>query len=460
MNAAELLHLHERKRIVILGAGFAGLYAALELERTVARDPGVEVLLIDPQNFLLFTPMLHEVASGSLDPSSIVVPIREALRRVEFLRAETTAVDFAGRTVTVAYGLDRRTRTIRFDQLLIAAGSQTRFSPSLRPHVHGMKTIHDALVLRNWLIGLLERADIEEDPARRRALLTIAVAGGGFSGVETIGAINDFLHEVARHYRKAAAESPTLVLLEPMDRLLPEFEPALGEYTALRLRAAGVDVRLRTKVAAFDGRTLSLESSSDSGKPSLLPTRTLIWTAGVAPSPLIEALPLQKERGRIVVDETTAVRGHEGVWACGDCAAVPGPQGKLCPPTAQHAMRQGMQAARNIAAAVRGEPAKIRPYRYEMLGQFAAIGRQRAVATLFGVRFSGFIAWLMWRGAYLLMLPRLERKVRVFLQWMLELCFARDTVQLLTAESVRSRRIDELLDSARGAESAEEVAQQ
>ena len=444
---------------MILGAGFAGLYAALELERTVARDPAVEVLLIDPQNFLLFTPMLHEVASGSLDPSSIVVPIRETLRQVEFLQAQTTAVDFDARTVTVAYGLDRRTRTIAFDQLLITAGSQTRFPPNLRPHVHGMKTIHDALVLRNWLIGLLERAEIEEDPARRRALLTIAVAGGGFSGVETIGAINDLLHQVARHYRRASAASPTLLLVEPMERLLPEFDPALGEYTASKLRDAGIDVRLLTKVTAFDGRTLSLAASNHPGNASSLSARTLIWTAGVAPSPLIEALPLQKERGRIVVDETMAVPGQEGVWACGDCAAVPGPQGKPYPPTAQHAVRQGMQAGRNIAAAVRGEPAKIRPYRYEMLGQFAAIGRQRAVATLFGVRFSGFIAWLMWRGAYFLMLPRLERKVRVFLQWMLEICFARDTVQLLTAESVRSRRIDELMDSARAAESAEKVAQ-
>ena len=208
-----------RQRIVILGAGFAGLYAALELERTVACYQEVEVLLVDPQNFLLFTPMLHEVASGSLDPSSIVVPIRETLRRVDFLQAHTTAVDFAARTVTVAYGADRSARTIVFDHLLIAAGSQTRFPPGLRPHVHGMKTIHDALVLRNWLIGLLERAEIEEDPARRRALLTIAVAGGGFSGVETIGAINDFLLEVARHYRRACAELPKLVLIESNDRL-------------------------------------------------------------------------------------------------------------------------------------------------------------------------------------------------------------------------------------------------
>ena len=450
---------HLRKRIVILGAGFAGFSAALELERTVARDPSVEVLLIDPQNFLLFTPMLHEVASGSLDPSSIVVPIRDTLRRVQFLRSETTAVDFADRTVTVAYGLDRRTQTIGFDQLLIAAGSQTRFPPSLRPHVHGMKTIQDALVLRSWLIGCLERAEIEEDPSRRRALLTVAVAGGGFSGVETIGAINDFLREVAPHYRKASAEPPTLVLVHPMERLLPEFDPALGEYTASKLRAAGIDVRLHTKATAFDGRTMSLESSNESAAPSLLATRTLIWTAGVAASPLIESLPVEKEKGRIVVDGTMAVPGHDGVWACGDCTAVPSPSGKSCPPTAQHAFRQGIQTARNIAATVRGDPAKIRPYRYEMRGQFAAIGRQRAVATLFGVRFSGFIAWLMWRGAYLLMLPRFERKVRVFLQWMLEICFARDTVQLLTAESIRSGRIDELMNSGRAAESAETVAQ-
>ncbi len=442
------------QRIVILGAGFAGLYAALELERTVARDPGVEVVLVDPQNFLLFTPMLHEVASGSLDPASIVVPIRETLRRVEFFQATTTAVDFAAQTVTVAYGPDRRERTIVFDHLLVAAGSQTRFPPGLRSQIHGMKTIHDAVVLRNWLIALLERAEIEEDPALRRALLTIAVAGGGFSGVETIGAINDFMRQIAPHYRKACAESPTLVLIEPNDRLLPEFEPALSEYTASKLRDAGIDVRLRTKVAAFDGLTLVFDAAGDSATPLPLHARTLIWTAGVAPSPLIESLALAKERGRIVVDETMAVPGHESVWACGDCAAVPGPSGKPYPTTAQHAMRQGVQAARNIAATVRRQPAQIRPFRYAMIGQFAAIGRQRAVATLFGRKFSGFIAWLMWRGAYLSMLPRLDRKVRVFLQWMLDICFARDTVQLLTVESVRAGRIQELMDSASAAESA------
>lgn len=444
-----------RKRIVILGAGFGGLYAALQLDHTVARDPGVEVLLINTQNFLVFTPMLHEVASGSLDPSSIVVPIRQVLRRVELLQAETTSVDLDARNITTVFGLARQTRTIHFDYLLIAAGSQTRFPPGLRRHAHGMKSIHDALLLRNWLIALLERAELEESPELRRALLTIVVAGGGFSGVETIGAINDFLRDAARHYRRVSAELPSLVLVESSGRLLPEFDPALSAYTESKLRAAGIDVRLGTKVAAYDGRVLSLDASGDSQASSSLAARTLIWTAGVSPSPLIESLPLPKDKGRILVDAGMAVPGHQGVWACGDCAAIPDAAGKPYPPTAQHAVRQGLRVGANMAAAVRGQSRKIQPFRYRMLGQSAAIGRQRAVASVLGLRFSGFVAWLLWRGTYLFMLPRLDRKIRVLLQWILETCFARDTVQLLSVQSVGSGRVEELVGSARAADSAD-----
>ena len=352
--------------------------------------------------------------------------------------------------------LDRRTRTIRFDHLLIAVGSQTRFPPGLRRHVHGMKTIHDALLLRNWLIGLLERAEIEEDPERRRALLTIAVAGGGFSGVETIGAINDFLRDVARHYPTGLGR-----IAAPGARRAARAAAAGIRAGARRIHGGEAARRGHRRAPAHEGggfrrpdRCRSTPRTT-ARAPSSLAARTLIWTAGVAPSPLIESLPLQKERGRIVVDATMAVPGHEGVWACGDCAAVPDPAGKPYPTTAQHAVRQGMPRRRNIAAAVRGDRGKIRPFRYEMLGQFAAIGRQRAVATVFGLRFSGFIAWLMWRGAYLLMLPRLDRKIRVLLQWILDICFARDTVQLAHRHSVRSGRIEELIDSARAAESAD-----
>lgn len=444
-----------RKRVVILGGGFAGLYAAMELDRTVMRRSDVEVLLIDPQNFLLFTPMLHEVAAGSLDPSSIVIPIREVLRRVQFFQASATSVDLETRTVTTEYGLEPRTRTIHFDHLLIAAGSRTRFPEDLRRHAIGMKSIDDALLLRNWLIGLLERAELEESPDVRRALLTIVVAGGGFSGVETIGALNDVLRDVARHYRRARADLPQPVLVEPLGRLLPEFDSALGGYAEEKLRAAGIDVRLHTKVAGFDGRTLLLEGSDGAQRGQSLAARTLIWTAGVSPSPLVESLPLTKARGRIVVDGNMAVPGHDGVWACGDCAAIPDPAGKSHPATAQHAMRQGRLVGANIAAAVRGEHRKMRAFRYAMLGQFAAIGRRRAVATLFGLRFSGFVAWLLWRSVYLFKLPRFDRKVRVLLQWTLDVCFARDTVQLLTLQTIRGRRLEQLLDSARAAEGAD-----
>jgi NADH dehydrogenase len=441
------------KRIVILGGGFGGLYAALHLDRTVAQDPGVEVLMVAPQNFSLFTPMLHEVASGSLDPSSIVVPIRQVLRNVALFQAEATAVDLSARTVTTRYGIDRRERTIAYDHLLLAVGSQTRFPAGLRSRVHGMKNIHDALVLRNWLIGMLERAEVEADPQHRRALLSVAVAGGGFSGVETIGAINHFLRDVARHYPRASAAKPSMMLIEPMGRLLPEFEPQLGEYTEAKLEQAGIDVRLNTKVADFDGRTLSLLDRA--GELSAVSARTLIWTAGITPSALVESLPLPKERGRIVVDERMAVPSHEGVWACGDCAAIPDGGGKQHPPTAQLAVREGSHVARNIVATLRGRTQDIRPFRYRMVGQFAAIGHQRAVATLFGIRFSGFFAWLLWRGAYLFMLPRLDRKVRVFLEWVLDACFARDTVQLLTVQSVYAGRLEELVDTARTIEAAD-----
>jgi NADH dehydrogenase len=439
----------QTKRVVILGGGFGGLYAALYLDRTVARDPDVQVTLIDPQNFTLFTPMLHEVASGSLEPSSIVVPTRQALRHVEFIEADATGIDFAARTVKIVYGVESRTSAIPFDQLLIAAGSQTRFPPGLRRYALGMKTIYDALILRNWLIGMLERAEIEDDAEQRRAFLTFVVAGGGFSGVETAGAINDFLHDIQPKYRRVSREPLSLVLAASGEYLLPEFDRELGSYTGARLREAGIDVRMGTKVAGFDGRLVSLHAEQDSR--NLLPAisaRTLIWTAGITPAPLIESLPFPKDRGRIIASETMAVSGQDGVWVCGDCAAIPDETGKFYPTTAQHAIRQGTQVGRNIAAALQANPMKIRPFRYKMLGQLAAIGHRRGVANILGLRFSGFLAWFLWRGAYLLKLPSVSKKFRVALEWTLDLCFAPDTVQLLTIQTVRSGRLEELLDSS------------
>jgi NADH dehydrogenase len=212
------------------------------------------------------------------------------------------------------------------------------------------------------------------------------------------------------------------------------------------------------KVTGFDGRLVSLQDEEDSRKPlPALSARTLIWTAGITSAPLIESLPFPKDRGRIVVTGTMALPGQEGVWACGDCAAIPDETGKPYPTTAQHAMRQGIQVGRNIAAALRANPEKVRPFRYKMLGQLASIGRRRGVASILGLRFSGFFAWFLWRGAYLMKLPTPSKKFRVALEWILDLCFAPDTVQLLTIQSVRSGQLEELLDSSIEAEPHLEV---
>jgi NADH dehydrogenase len=248
-----------------------------------------------------------------------------------------------------------------------------------------------------------------------------------------------------------------LVLVASGEHLLPEFEPALGRYAESKLREAGIDVRLHTKVADFDGRSVSLHAENDPDGLAVISARTLIWTAGITPSPLIESLPLPKERGRIIVSGTMALPGHDGVWACGDCASIPDASGKPYPTTAQHAIRQGTQVGRNITADIREHPEKVRPFRYKMLGQLAAIGRQRGVASILGLRFSGFLAWFLWRGAYLIKLPSIMKKLRVMLEWTLDLCFARDTVQLLTVQAVRSGRLDELIDSARDADSADAI---
>ena len=373
---------------------------------------------------------------------SIVVPIRETLRRVEFLQAQTTTVDFAARTVTVAYGPDRRARTIVFDHLLVAAGSRTRFPPGLRPQVHGMKTIQDALVLRDWLIALLERAEIEDDPAAAAGVAHDRGRGGsGSRGWRRSGPSTTSCARSRRHYRKASdRDRRGCVVIEPNDRLLPEFEPALGDYTASR----GCATRASRCACARRWRL------STGGASSSHAVRRFAGN----PSPLHGAhADLDRRRRALAADRSAgacrrsaaaswstrrmAVPGHEGAWACGDCARpCPGASGKPCP----HHRAACDAAGRAGGPQHRGDRAwtasQIRPFRYTMIGQFAAIGRQRAVATLFGTKFSGFIAWLMWRGAYLSMLPRLDRKVRVFLQWMLEICFARDTVQLLTVESM------------------------
>jgi NADH dehydrogenase len=415
-------------RIVILGGGFGGLYAALRLEKTLARDPDVEVTLVNRENFFLFTPMLHEVAASDLDITNIVNPFRKLLRRVKFFHGQVEAMDLPGRSVTVSHGAEHHHHELEYDHLVIALGSITNFYnlPGLGERAVTMKSLGDAIALRNRLIENLEAADFECFPDAREALLTVVVAGGGFAGVETIAGVNDFLREAIPFYPHLREEMLRVVLVEFGPALLPELGPSLGAYAERKLAERKVEIRLRTGVTGYSERGVHLSDGT------VVPTTTLVWTAGTAPNPLLQKLPCKRDRGRLVVTPEMEVPDWPGVWALGDCALVPDPKtGKPYPPTAQHALRQGTQAAKNIEAAVRGGVK--RPFVFSTVGQLAAIGRRTGVANILGVNFSGFIAWWLWRSIYLSKLPRFEKKVRVALDWTLDLLFSKDLVQFQTA---------------------------
>ena len=415
-----------RTKILILGGGFAGLYAAIELEKGLARDPGVEVTLVNRENFFLFTPMLHEVAASDLDITHIVNPVRKLLRRVKFFDGVVDYIDLPNRRVGVSHGQEPHGHELEYDHLVLALGSVTNFYnlPGLAESALTMKTLGDAVLLRNRLISNLEEADFECCPRVREPLLNLVVAGGGFAGVETVAGVNDFLREAVRFYPHLKEEMLRVVLVHPGDFLLPELGEKLGRYAQQKLAARGVEIRANTKVEAVNEREVTL---SDGER---IVTSTLVWTAGTSPNPLLETLPCRRERGRLCADEFLEVEGWPGVWALGDCASVPDPAtGRPYPPTAQHALRQGKVVARNIEAAVRGRSK--RPFSFKSLGQLAAIGRRTGVANILGVNFSGFFAWWLWRTIYLAKLPRFEKKLRVALDWTLDLLFTKDIVQYM-----------------------------
>jgi NADH dehydrogenase len=409
------------RRIVVLGGGFGGVYATLELERALARHPDVRVTLVTRDNHFLFTPMLHEVAAGDLEVGTIVNPLRKLLHRADTFVGEITRVDLAAREVHVVHGRDSHAHALPYDHLVLALGSCTNFFdlPGVEACAITMKTIGDAVTLRTRLIHRLEEANGECAAGARHPLLTFVVAGGGFAGVETVGGINDFVREALRFYPNLRPEYLRMVLVTPDQVILPELGPALGTYAQRKLRSRGVEIVTGARVRSATGGVVALTDGRE------IAADTLVWTAGTAPNPLVRDLGLTTARGRIVVDEFLAIPDHPGHWALGDCALVPDPRtGGVHPPTAQHALREGRAVARNVVAALTG--ARPRPFRFRTLGQLAAIGRRTGVANVLGVRFSGFVAWWLWRTIYLSKLPRLEKKVRVALDWTLDLCFTKD----------------------------------
>jgi NADH dehydrogenase len=423
----------KKTRVIILGGGFAGLSAAMYLDKTLARRADAEVTLINRENFILFTPMLHEVAAGDLYPGDIVNPIRRILHHVKFVQAEVQAIDLSARRVRCLGGVARLDLEFEFDHLLLALGSETNFFglPGVSEWAVTMKSMSDAALLRNRVVALLEEANLQSDPAVRRQVLTFVTAGGGFAGAETTGAINDFVREAVRYYPDLSEELIRVVIVHPGDFLLPELGEKLGNYAERKLRERKVEVIKGARVASYDGSLVTMTDGES------IPASTLIWTAGVKPSPVIAPLPGQKERGRLLVNEFLGVPGVAGLWAAGDCAAVlDSKTGRFHPPTAQHGLREGLIAAKNIEAAIRGRPLK--PFIFTTLGQLATIGRRTGVAMVFGIKFSGFVAWCLWRTVYLMKLPRLPKKLRVMVGWTLDLLFARDIEQMITLRDVEA----------------------
>jgi NADH:ubiquinone reductase (H+-translocating) len=408
-------------RVLILGGGFGGIYAALEFERALRRHGSVEVTLVTRDNYFLFTPMLHEVAASDLELSAIVNPLRKLLRRVKTFTGFIESINLESKCVAVAHGFDSHVHELPYDHLILALGSSTNFFglPGLKDVALTIKTLNDAIKLRNRLITHLEEANSECAADGRQPLLTFVVAGAGFAGVETLGGINDFIREAVRFYPNLKPELVRTVLISSDEFILPELGHRLGTYAQRKLAARGVEIIAPARVTAVRDGMVELSDGQQ------IPATTLIWAAGNAPNPLIAALPIPKSAGRVEVNEYLEVQGFPGVWALGDCALVPDVKtGGFHPPTAQHALREGQCVARNVAAELLGGRKK--PFRYATLGKLAAIGNRTGVANVLGLNFSGFLAWWLWRTIYLFKLPRFEKKVRVALDWTLDLVFAKD----------------------------------
>ncbi len=434
-----------KKHIVILGGGFAGMQTATSLEDEFHTNPGVSFSLISETNALLFTPMLAEVAGSNLEPSHISTPLRSSLHRTQFTRASVASVDLQRRRVILKTdpidmtGADSaqpdpgETHEIAYDHLVFALGSVSNYlgMADLEKYSFDFKSLLDAIRIRNHVIEMFEKADREADPIRRKALLTFVIAGGGFAGVELAGALNDFAHGILADYPRLPPADLSVILVHSHDTILPELSESLGRYALKRMAERGVIFRLKVRLLdAKPGKVILSDGE--------LAAETLVWTAGVAPSPVVKALDLPKnKRGALTVDETLAIPGHDGLWALGDCAAVFDAKSKnAVPPTAQFALREAAVLAKNIRAQIEGRPLK--PFHFNSLGSLCVIGHQTACAELTvpfsrtrAMHFSGLLAWAMWRFIYLAKLPGLEQKIRVLTDWTVELFFPPDIVQTI-----------------------------
>lgn len=411
--------------VVIVGGGFGGAAAARHLERVLPRQ-SARLVLVNQANFMLYTPFLPEAAAGTLEPRHVVTPLREILQRTYLRLGSVVGHDPRAKTVELRTKAGD-SEALPYDQLLIAVGSvsRTRPIPGLTEHAVGFKSLADAIYLRNHVIETLEEANATDDPARRDELLTYVFVGGGYAGLEALAELQDFAADAIESYPRARLHGMRWVLVEAAERVLPEIDATLADYALRELRGRGIDIRLGTTLERVEAASASLSGGET------LPTRTVVWTAGVAPQPILRELELPlDDRGRVPVDEHLRVDGLDSVWAIGDCAAAPDPRGGTCPPTAQHAVRQGPVAAGNIAAELGIGTA--RPFDYRSNASFANLGRYKAIGRLGERTFRGFPAWWLARTYHMSQIPGGARKARAVLDWTASLPFRRDISEVGT----------------------------
>ncbi len=415
------------RRIVILGGGFGGVFTAKRLQARASGD--VQIELISRNNFFVFQPLLSEVAGGSIQPADSVSPLRAFLPGVTVRVAEIRKVDFAAKTVHVTAGRGDEITTVPYDQLVIALGQVVDLSrtPGLSERAFIMKDVMDAFRIRNHVLQCLEGADGEADPVRKARLLTVVAVGGGFTGVETIGEVQDLIHNSLKYYRNIRPEEIRIVLIQHDARIMPELPEHLAVYAADKLRRRGIEILLKTGVdsATMTGVVTDAGDTIEAG--------TIIAAIGNAPSPLTRSLAVPSERGKIVVDRCLRVQGLDDVWALGDNARIPlgdpsDPDVAYAPPLAQFAVREAKVLAENVLAHVKGEAPK--PFEYRSLGTMASLGGRSGVADILGVKFTGFFAWAAWRSFYLSLLPSFRTKIRVAMDWTLDLIISRSIAEI------------------------------
>jgi NADH dehydrogenase len=426
------------KKILILGSGFAAVECARQLESKFRKDPEIELVMIGEDNFLLFTPMLPQVASGMIETRHIVFPIRTICKKTKFYEGRIKNIDPYGKLVTLWGTRDKRSISIHYDFLVVALGSETNFfgMADVEKNAYTMKTLNDAVMLRNRVVDMLEQAENETNPILRKSFLNFVVVGGGFAGIETAGELMDLLLDARKYYPTIDKEDLKVIVLEAMGEILPGFNKKLADFAKKKLIERGIDIQLKKAVTSFDGNEVTIKTLDETPKDSIdqseinsIITKTLIWTAGVTPVNTIKRSMFKTEKGKLIVNDFLEVQKFPGVFAIGDCALFVDPiTNRAFPPTAQIAEAQAKIAAKNLISLIKNSDQE--KFVYHSKGQMAIIGKRTGIATFLGVNISGFVAWLIWRNVYLSKIPTFDKKIRVFLDWIIDLFFDRDISRL------------------------------